>query len=103
VNGKHPWKTPAMKRVPVELRVVRCCAVLLINLALGGSWAATLDDSLLPQNYLIDSVRVHQPDAASIRHPAGPSRRGSCPRGDAVFIADKRGGISITSCGSHAA
>jgi beta-glucanase (GH16 family) len=36
---------------------------LLINLALGGSWGGTLDDSVLPQKYLIDYVRVYQKDA----------------------------------------
>jgi beta-glucanase (GH16 family) len=33
---------------------------LLINLALGGSWGGKLDDSVLPQKYLIDYVRVYQ-------------------------------------------
>ena len=36
---------------------------LLINLALGGSWAGELDDSILPQRYLIDYVRVYQQTA----------------------------------------
>jgi len=41
---------------------------LLINLALGGSWGGMIDDSILPQKYLIDYVRVYkmknsQPDA----------------------------------------
>lgn len=33
---------------------------LLINLALGGSWGGPMDDSVLPQKYLIDYVRVYQ-------------------------------------------
>jgi beta-glucanase (GH16 family) len=32
---------------------------LLINLALGGSWGKEIDDSILPQRYLIDYVRVY--------------------------------------------
>ena len=33
---------------------------LLINLALGGSWGGPMDDSVLPQKYLVDYVRVYQ-------------------------------------------
>lgn len=33
---------------------------LLINLALGGSWGGVMDDAILPQQYLIDYVRVYQ-------------------------------------------
>ena len=33
---------------------------LLINLALGGNWGGELDDSILPQRYLIDYVRVYE-------------------------------------------
>jgi beta-glucanase (GH16 family) len=33
---------------------------LLINLALGGSWGGAIDDAMLPQQYLIDYVRVYQ-------------------------------------------
>ena len=33
---------------------------LLINLALGGSWGGPLDDAILPQQFLIDYVRVYQ-------------------------------------------
>jgi len=33
---------------------------LLMNLALGGSWAGDIDDSIFPQKYLIDYVRVFQ-------------------------------------------
>ncbi|GMV65353.1 MAG: hypothetical protein AMXMBFR75_11540 [Candidatus Hinthialibacteria bacterium] len=38
---------------------------LLINLALGGSWGGEIDDSIFPQKYLIDYVRVYQPLKAS--------------------------------------
>jgi len=34
---------------------------LLINLALGGSWGKDIDDSILPQKYVIDYVRVYEP------------------------------------------
>lgn len=37
---------------------------LLINLALGGSWGGPMDDAVLPQQYLIDYVRVYEPAAA---------------------------------------
>jgi beta-glucanase (GH16 family) len=33
---------------------------LLLNLALGGSWGGAMDDSVLPQKYLIDYVRVYR-------------------------------------------
>jgi beta-glucanase (GH16 family) len=33
---------------------------LLINLALGGSWGGPMDDAVLPQEYLIDYVRVYE-------------------------------------------
>lgn len=33
---------------------------LLINLALGGSWGGKIDDTILPQKYLIDYVRVFE-------------------------------------------
>jgi len=39
---------------------------LLINFALGGSWGGKIDDSVLPQKYLIDYVRVYQ------KHDAQP-------------------------------
>ncbi len=32
---------------------------LLINLAIGGSWGGPIDDSIFPQKYLIDYVRVY--------------------------------------------
>jgi len=37
---------------------------LLINLALGGSWGRAMDDSVLPQKYLIDYVRVYKRPAS---------------------------------------
>jgi beta-glucanase (GH16 family) len=33
---------------------------LIINLALGGSWGGEIDDSIFPQEYLIDYVRVYK-------------------------------------------
>lgn len=33
---------------------------LLINLALGGSWGGPIDDTMLPQKYIIDYVRVYE-------------------------------------------
>ena len=33
---------------------------LLINLALGGSWGGDIDDSIFPQRYLVDYIRVYQ-------------------------------------------
>lgn len=33
---------------------------LLINLALGGSWGGEIDDSIFPQKYLIDYVRIYE-------------------------------------------
>jgi beta-glucanase (GH16 family) len=33
---------------------------LLINFALGGSWGGPIDDTVLPQKYLIDYVRVYE-------------------------------------------
>ncbi|WP_153797664.1 glycoside hydrolase family 16 protein [Foetidibacter luteolus] len=33
---------------------------LMLNLALGGTWAGTIDDSNLPQSFLVDYVRVYK-------------------------------------------
>jgi beta-glucanase (GH16 family) len=33
---------------------------LILNLALGGSWGGPMDDSVLPQQFLVDYVRVYQ-------------------------------------------
>jgi beta-glucanase (GH16 family) len=33
---------------------------LLINMALGGSWGGDIDDTMLPQKYLIDYVRIYR-------------------------------------------
>jgi beta-glucanase (GH16 family) len=33
---------------------------LIINLALGGSWGGPIDDTMMPQKYLIDYVRVYE-------------------------------------------
>jgi len=34
---------------------------LILNLALGGAWAGAIDDSILPQRFLVDYVRVYEP------------------------------------------
>ena len=33
---------------------------LILNFALGGDWGGPIDDSVLPQKFLIDYVRVYQ-------------------------------------------
>ena len=38
---------------------------LLVNFALGGSWGGPIDDANLPQQYLVDYIRVYQLDRAS--------------------------------------
>jgi beta-glucanase (GH16 family) len=38
---------------------------LILNLALGGSWGKTIDDSIMPQQYWIDYVRVYQKAGAT--------------------------------------
>lgn len=42
---------------------------LLLNLALGGSWGGEIDDSVLPQKYVIDYVRVYEQKAAEKPKP----------------------------------
>lgn len=42
---------------------------LLLNLALGGSWGGAIDDAVLPQQYLIDYVRVYQSTGSSKSAP----------------------------------
>jgi beta-glucanase (GH16 family) len=44
-NGQNPFHKPQY---------------LILNLALGGDWGQAIDDSKLPQNLLIDYVRVYQ-------------------------------------------
>lgn len=44
-NRKNPFRKPFF---------------LLINLALGGSWGREIDDAILPQQFLIDYVRVYK-------------------------------------------
>lgn len=44
---------------------------LLLNLALGGSWGGRIDDSALPQPFVIDYVRVYQrPGTTATSQPA---------------------------------
>jgi beta-glucanase (GH16 family) len=42
---------------------------LIINFALGGSWGGPIDDSSLPQQYLIDYVRVYQAADSTAANP----------------------------------
>ncbi|MDP6636369.1 MAG: DUF1080 domain-containing protein [Phycisphaerae bacterium] len=42
---------------------------LLMNLALGGSWGGPLDDTVLPQKYLIDYVRVYESAGGERKDP----------------------------------
>ncbi len=44
-NGENPFRKPQF---------------LMINLALGGEWGGKIDDSIMPQKYLIDYVRVYR-------------------------------------------
>jgi beta-glucanase (GH16 family) len=44
---------------------------LLVNFALGGSWGGKIDDSVLPQRYLVDYIRVYQ-DSGGAPPPASP-------------------------------
>lgn len=44
-NGGNPFREPQY---------------LILNFALGGSWGGEVDDSILPQQFLIDYVRVYQ-------------------------------------------
>jgi hypothetical protein len=34
---------------------------LILNFALGGDWGGPIDDAMLPQQFLIDYVRIYQP------------------------------------------
>lgn len=50
-NGRNPF---------------RANQYLLVNLALGGSWGREIDDSIFPQKFLIDYVRVYQQEPAPV-------------------------------------
>lgn len=60
-NGENYFSAPtaSFKRDMPESPFDRPM-VLLINLAIGGSWGRTVDDSALPMTYKIDWVRVYQ-------------------------------------------
>jgi len=47
---------------------------LLINFALGGSWGGPIDDTVLPQKYLIDYVRIYKPKGSPIAAPANENK-----------------------------
>lgn len=54
---------------------------LLLNLALGDTWAGPIDDSIFPQRFYIDYVRVYQkPAAHAPNQPAADSGHGMQPR-----------------------
>lgn len=40
---------------------------LILNLALGGSWGREIDNTILPQQFLVDYVRVYQQDSSGER------------------------------------
>jgi beta-glucanase (GH16 family) len=57
---------------------------LILNLAIGGSWGGQkgIDDSIFPQRYYIDYVRVYAPNkkaAADSPPPQGPTASSSAP------------------------
>lgn len=55
------YHTVDLSKLPAEQAAqFRKPHYLLINLALGGTWGGKLDDSALPQRYLIDYVRVYR-------------------------------------------
>ena len=49
---------------------------LILNLALGGSWGGDIDDSIFPQKYLIDYVRVYERSDSKVEaEPGMPPNR----------------------------
>jgi beta-glucanase (GH16 family) len=59
-DGKISHSFPTAKAVDGTFNPFQQPHYLLINLALGGSSGGKIDDSKLPQQYLIDYVRVYQ-------------------------------------------
>jgi beta-glucanase (GH16 family) len=54
---------------------------LLLNLAIGDTWGGRIDDSIFPQRFYIDYVRVYQkPAAHSPNQPAPDSEKSERPR-----------------------
>jgi beta-glucanase (GH16 family) len=47
---------------------------LLINFALGGSWGGLIDETILPQKYLIDYVRIYKQKGGQQDGPANGSQ-----------------------------
>jgi beta-glucanase (GH16 family) len=45
---------------------------LLVNLALGGGWGGPLDDAVLPQQFLVDYVRVYQKASVAVEKTPSP-------------------------------
>ena len=58
-NGSNPWPFDKPQ-------------YLILNLAIGGEWGGQqgIDDSIFPQKYIIDYVRVYQQGAVSVPPPA---------------------------------
>ena len=55
-----------MKTADDQGRNPSASAILAHQLRAGGSWGGKIDDSVLPQKYLVDYVRVYQKDGASL-------------------------------------
>jgi beta-glucanase (GH16 family) len=49
---------------------------LKLNLALGGDWGGKIDDSIFPQKFVIDYVRVYEKDAGTASPVPPPSAKG---------------------------
>ena len=60
VDDKAYLKFPLSNTGSTEENAFRQPFYFLINLALGGSWPGPIDDSILPQSFMIDYVRVYQ-------------------------------------------
>jgi len=66
---------------------------LLINLALGGSWGGAMDDKVLPQQYLIDYVRIYKqvPARRTERPGSGAARDAHAGAGTATRCTARTG------------
>lgn len=73
VDGK-PYFTYAKERADEAVWPFDQPFYLILNLAIGGSWGGQqgIDDSIFPQRFEIDYVRVYQRDPAPAGRPARP-------------------------------
>ncbi len=71
-DGKIYHSVDLTRLPPEQAAQFRKPHYLIINLALGGSWAGEIDDTRLPQKYFIDYVRVYQ--QPSLRKTGLPAR-----------------------------